>query len=66
MLTSLDEFPNVSPVDVAPLENHAPFERAVREGNGQFVFSSDNEVQFFADNISRSGFLLPAMYVTSC
>ena len=44
MLTSLGEYPGAAPASVAPLDNHGPFQAAIHDGNGVFIFSSENKV----------------------
>ena len=59
MLTSLEGAPNAAAVEIPPLYYHGPFEDAMLEGHGQFVFSSDNEVFFYGDNVKRNGSVHP-------
>jgi len=57
MLTSLDTTPNVTSVTVPPLYDQKPLEAALRAGHGKYVFSSDNEVQFFGDEVMENGYV---------
>ncbi|KAF9791325.1 hypothetical protein BJ322DRAFT_1017851 [Thelephora terrestris] len=43
------------PVDIAPLDNEVPIQAAIRNGHGQFVFSADNQIFFFGDDVLRNG-----------
>jgi hypothetical protein len=55
MLTSLIRCPTAEPVDIAPLDNEVPIQAAIRNGHGQFVFSADNQIFFFGDDVLRNG-----------
>lgn len=56
MLTSVDTAPTVTAVEVPPLYDQKPFEAALRAGHGKYIFSSDNEVQFFGDEVMQDGY----------
>ena len=55
MLTSLEVQPDAATVEFPPLVDQAPFEAAIRARHGRYVFSSDNEVLFFADKEMSDG-----------
>jgi hypothetical protein len=55
MLSEVVDDPQAVPVDIPPLDHHAPFEDAIRAGNGEFIFAAENKVLFFGDNILRDG-----------
>ena len=57
MLMSLETVPDASPVEVPPLYDQKPMEAALRAGNGNYVFSSDNEVLFFGDELMENGYV---------
>lgn len=56
MLTSLQTVPEAITVDVPPLYDLKPLEAAMRSGHGKYTFSSDNEVLFFGDNVTPTGY----------
>lgn len=58
MLTSLDTVLDAIAIKVPPLYIHEPLEAAIRGGNGKYVFSSDNEVLFFGDDVLAEGFVV--------
>src|ERR1700709_1064345 len=43
MLTWMEEFPSATPVDMPPLDNHAPLLAAIYRGQGEYEFK---EVEF--------------------
>lgn len=55
MLTDLETAPAATATDIPPLENHSPFAAAIRHGHGRFLFSSENEVMYFDDDILCNG-----------
>jgi len=57
MLTSLETVPGTTAAEIPPLYNHKTFEAALDGGNGKYVFSSVNEVLFFGDEVSPSGYV---------
>lgn len=55
MLTSLATVPDATPVEFPPLDENDVFEAAVRAGHGRYVYSSDNEVFYFKDELTPDG-----------
>lgn len=55
MLTSLEMVPDAAAVEVPPLYDQQPLQAALRAGHGQYVFSADNEVLFFGDELMGNG-----------
>ena len=58
MLTSVDINPNAPIVELPPFYDVRPFEDAVRQGHGQFAFTADNEVLYYADNAKQDGYVI--------
>lgn len=56
MLTSLDISPDATAVEMPPLYDEAPFEAVLRASHGKYVFSADNEVLFFSDELMDNGY----------
>lgn len=56
MLTSLEVNPDAHIVDIPPLYDAQPFETAIRQSQGQFAFTVDNEVFYFMDRAESNGF----------
>lgn len=56
MLTSLDTHPDATAVDFPPLYDEKPFKIAIEAGHGKYVFSSENEVLYFVDEIMPDGY----------
>jgi hypothetical protein len=55
MLTSLETVPGAVAIDVPPLYDHKPLQAAIRAGHGKYIFSPDNEVLFFGDEVMSDG-----------
>lgn len=55
MLTLLNLVPSATAVDIPPFDNYAAFQAAIQVGHGRFLFSSDNEVLIFEDEIKCNG-----------
>lgn len=55
MLTSLEISPNASPVEIPPSYDDTPYEAAIRAGHGKYIFSDENEVLFFNDEVNANG-----------
>jgi len=55
MLTSLDVNPHAVVVDIPPLYDVLPFETALHQGHGEFAFTVDNKVLYFADATECDG-----------
>jgi hypothetical protein len=59
MLTWMEEFPSATPVDMPPLDNHAPLLAAIYSGQGEYEFSANNKVLFYTDDIFLNGWVFP-------
>jgi len=55
MLTNLTTILNAVAVSIPPLYNRVPFDAALHAGHGKYIFSSDNDVHFFGDNVDPNG-----------
>ena len=51
MLASLEVNATAPVVAMPPFYDAEPFEAAIRQGNGQFSFTADNEVPYFRDKM---------------
>ena len=55
MLTSLEVNASVPVIAMPPFHDAKPFEVAIRQGNGQFSFTADNEDLYFRDSMESDG-----------
>lgn len=65
MLTSIDINPNAPIAELPPFYDARPFEDAIQQGHGQWAFTADNEVLYYADKTGHDGYVYPGRRVRS-